>query len=130
MALDICMRFGARKYRNPGAFSEYELYMFPDGHKRECCSSSNSHAVHVDTTGDFALVFARHDQDDDESSFFRLGATLFRKLPEAQRKLREGGPTVAACFRTDMQRLYKAAVSAGRNRKYPWERRVSDTICF
>lgn len=71
------------------------------------------------TAGDFTLVSARDDRDDDESSFFRLGTTLFQMPHVVKRKVRGRGATVALRIRMAVQPLFRGAIYANRIRRHP-----------
>lgn len=67
---------------------------------------------------DLALVCARDDHDDDESSFFRLGATLFESR-RGSYDVRGRGARVAFCLRISLYRFCRGLISADRNRNHP-----------
>lgn len=77
------------------------------------------------TAGDFTLVSSRDDHDDDEKSFFCLGATVSHKLHRVQWNVRGQEPTVALCLRTAVHRLFTWAIPSDKNCKHPLKGKFS-----
>lgn len=124
VALESFPRFGSRDARVVYSFNGLEIYIFT-GERNTTYASPRWGMQYILCGWIFARRFALEGEDDDESSCFLVGASLFQKLRGAQQKVTAWKTTVASCIRTAVKscRSHKRPIGTGsrQSSKFRWE---------